>query len=192
MLTSLWTWLALLLLLFPLGPLFGARLKLAPFDRRARPGLRSLFLLLIDPVRAYYGASLFLTQAAPWREWSFADGYGGELVIAAFFGATLAAQTFGRMTPDYVLAPLGFMAGLVIALLNPVAATFSLILAFSAAWAFRAWAASFLVGALAIAGIGFALMSEDRIQTALFGILCAGPALISLMLARQMALPRQG
>lgn len=153
---------AILLLLFPADKLFSAQIELRSFDclvgLRARDRRRSLWWmapLWLDPLRGFLGAWL-LVRALELnvRTWMLTPKIGFAVSIGVLILAALS-QTFTRRDHGVVLAPIGFIAGVVIALVPGFAPVFGVILAMVAMFGFRQFYAFFAVGVVVMPVLGF-------------------------------------
>lgn len=157
----------LLLLLFPADRLLSSTVVLRSFESfrtledspRHRPWWW-VPVLWIDPIRGLVG-TLLVKQALAIvsEEWALVPlaAYWSMTVI---LGLAVLAQIFTRRDRDVLLAPIGFVAGVVAALIPWPVAGIAFPLAFAGLFGFRSFHAFFSVGLAAIAIIGFALRAK--------------------------------
>lgn len=170
---------AIFLLLFPADRLLSSLVELRSFDcfnsldnsPRHRPWWW-VPALWLDPVRGFGGTWLLMRALEmDVRFWSQLpkDGYG---VLLAIVVAGVGIQIFTRRGGGGVLlAPIGFVAGVVVALTPPVLAAPVLIAGVLGVFGFRQFQAFFWCGALALPLLGLA------IGTAAFWVVPAAAAL---------------
>lgn len=153
-----------LLLLFPADRLLSSRVELRSFDcfhtlgrnARARPWWW-VPALWLDPVRAFVGACL-LQRALELRGvfWTATPKPEYALCVAVL-AVGVAVQTFTRRDRGVLLAPLGFVTGLLAALTPWPVALIGAGAALLGLFAFRQFHAYFAFGLFAVAALGVVL-----------------------------------
>lgn len=159
---------ATLLLLFPADRLLSSLVELRSFDcfnsldnsPRHRPWWW-VPVLWLDPVRSFAGTWLLIRALdLDVRFWSQLSK-GGYGLLLAIVGASLVSQVFTRRGGDRVLlAPVGFVAGIILALTSWPLASLALAAAGVGLFAFRQFHAFFACGALSLPLLGVALGAE--------------------------------
>lgn len=155
---------AVLLLLYPADRLLSSAVQLRSCDdfqnldrgARHRPWWW-LPLLWIDPFRGFLGAWLLRRALAlETNDWSqiARSPYG---LLLAIVGLAVLCQTFTRREEHVLLAPVGFVAGVVTALLPWPVAAIGLAMGATGLFGFREFHAFFAVALAAVGVIGFAL-----------------------------------
>lgn len=191
-----WSLLAIgaLLLVFPADKLMGSTVSLRTFDSfqnlEDRPGGRPWWwvpILWLDPLRAFAG--LWLVKAAPGVSLAWLHGHNVAywgLVLGLALAVTL--QSLTRREPDVQLAPIGFVGGIVAALLPWPAAVLSLVLAIAALFALRSYFAFFVTGLIAVPILGVVLKAD--MPSLIPAILVLGlPVLLCLTRGATMEIP---
>lgn len=188
---------AVLLLCFPLDGLLRGEVRFGQVDqmflrgRKRRLSVWNTAMLAIDPLRAAGGAYLLiagLRQVDPIGGGLMAEATMPLLMGAILFVA-LIAQLVTRRDPEYLLAPVGFSAGLIVQLMSPSVAAIALLAGFVALAGVRAWSAYFLVAAVACAGGGFALMELDRVTPLVLGSVLVLPGIAGMLTGRHLMMP---
>lgn len=182
---------AIVLLLFPADRLLSSRVGLRSFDcfnslrdsPRHRPWWWVLALWL-DPMRSAAGVWLLIRSLELeedfWRPMP-KDGYS---LFAAIVALSVVGQLYTRRGDRGVMiAPVGFVAGLVLGLTPWTIALPTLVAAGLGLFAFRQFTAFFWCGALALPPLGFALEAK-----AFWTV----PAAVALLLPAVAALLREG
>lgn len=185
----------LLLLLFPADRLLSSVVRLRSFERfhslhnsrRHRPWWW-VPVLWIDPVRAFGGG--FLLKFALGLDsvyWSQTE-VPAYCVLLGLLSVAIWCQTYTRRDENVMLAPIGFVIGLIAALTTWQVALGGLLIGFTGLFAFRQFSAFFIMGLGAVALVGFALGQELTWlipAVAAFGL----PLAINLFSGRTMELP---
>lgn len=154
-----------LLLLFPADRLLSSLVELRSFDcfqsLENSPRYRPWWwvpLLWIDPVRSFLGTILILqslTLAS--SAWAVAPKAAYALALA-ILAAGILIQTFTRRGDrDVLLAPMGYVAGVVAALAPLPVAAIGIVTAALGLFALRQFYAYFVFGLAAVALLGFVL-----------------------------------
>lgn len=144
--------------------------------------------LLVDVPRAFAGGWLLRNA---WTIEPPLEGIGRHLPLAvsvAFMGLALLVQMHTSRKAGVVLAPVGFSAGLVFALLPLWVAALVVVLAVVSLIGFRGWSAYFLSGALGAGALGFMALRFDAWMIAAV-LLMMEPLLVSLLADRELVLP---
>lgn len=158
---------AVLLLLFPADRLLARTVELRSFNcfntlensPRFRPWwwVPSLWL---DPFRGFLGTLLLQHGCGLGStDWAAAPKPAYALFVAILVVGVLS-QTYTRRSPGVLLAPLGFVAGVVAALLPWPVALLGLATATMGLFAFRQFPAFFACGLAVIPALGFGLGAE--------------------------------
>ena len=187
---------AMLLLGVPLDVLLRGEVRFGQVDqmlqrgRKQRLGAWNVLVLALDPVRAGLGAWLLAAGAVAAVEVGNVEAIWVE---AAMVGAGalvgLAAQLHTRRDSEYLLAPVGFAAGLVAVLVSPAVAGIALLAAFGALAGMRSWEA-FFFGAAASCVVGGFLLGEDALAIPLMvGAALLLPAVAGMLVGRQLMMP---
>lgn len=185
----------LLLLLFPADRLLSSAIELRSFAFFQRlensPGHQRWWwvpLLWLDPVRGFAGAWLL---TAPLREtptfWAALPKPAYALVVAVL-AASVLCQLPTRRDRTALLAPVGFVAGIVAALVPWTVSFLGLTLATTAMLGFRQFHAFFTVGLFTVCGLGFAFQAEVPWLMPAVGVL-ALPIMASVATERSLELP---
>ncbi len=159
-------------------------------ERRGRTGRRWWLQpsLLVDVPRAFAGG--WLVRNA-WTIEPPLEGIGRHLPLAisvAVMGLALLVQMRTSRKAGVVLAPVGFSAGLVFAVLPVWVAALVVVLAVVSLVGFRGWSAYFLSGALGAGALGFMALRLDAWMVAAV-VLMLEPLLVSLLVGRELVLP---
>jgi hypothetical protein len=154
-----------LLLLFPADRLLSPRVELRSFDcfqslensPRFRPWWW-VWALWLDPLRGFFGAyALQHALTISSTDWEFVPKAGYALLVA-LLAVAVVTQTFTRRGDRGVLlAPIGFVAGVVAALMPWLVAAIGIVTALVGLFAFRQFPAYFVFGVGAVAVLGFTL-----------------------------------
>ena len=157
-----------LLLLFPADRLLSSRIELRSFgcfqSLENSPRYRPWWwvpVLWVDPIRALLGA--FLLQHALELETMTPDftGQAGYGLLLGTLALAVMCQTFtSRGNPAVLLAPMGFVSGLVAALTPWPVALIAIVTAVLGLFAFRQFHAFFGTGFAAVALLGFVLKAD--------------------------------
>lgn len=144
--------------------------------------------LWLDPLRAFAGGWLLrnawlLDSPLPgiWKHFPLA----ATLLVLAL---ALGAQMHTRSETHTLMAPVGYCAGLVFALLPPQVAVLVVALAGVCLMAFRGWWAFFFFGAAAAAGFGYMILRTNLWMVGTVALLME-PVLLSLLFKRVLTLP---
>lgn len=185
----------LLLLLFPADRLLSSVIELRSFAFFHRlensPGHQRWWrvpLLWLDPLRGFAGAWLL---TAPLREtptsWA-ALPKPAYALVAAMLAASVVCQLPTRRDRTALLAPVGFVAGMVVALVPWTVSLLGLTLATTAMLGFRQYHAFFTVGLFTVCGLGFAFRAEVPWLIPAVVVL-ALPIMASVATGRSLELP---
>jgi hypothetical protein len=185
----------LLLLLFPADRLLSSAVRLRSFDcfqslhnsARHRPWWW-VPALWLDPVRALIGGLLlkqaFGLDSVYWSQ----TAVPAYTVLLGILSVAIWCQTYTRRDENVMLAPIGFVIGLIAAMTSWQVALGGMLIGFTGLFAFRQFPAFFLMGLGAVALIGFAFGEELTWlipAVAAFGL----PLGINLFSGRTMELP---
>jgi hypothetical protein len=186
----------LLLLWFPADRLLSRAVQLRSFDcfqslersRRHRPWWW-VPVLWLDPGRGFLGSWLlmraFALEEAPGFSFVPVLPYGmavGVLILAVLI------QTFSRREEGVLLAPIGFVVGLVLAITSWPVAAVGLTMGLVGLFAFREFHAFFAVSLVAVAVLGFAFEVPPMWLLPAIGAL-ALPVAAGVMTGRTLELP---
>jgi len=186
---------AVLLLLFPADRLLSANVQLRTFESfrslenspRHRPWWW-VPALWLDPVRGFAG-TLLLKAAfalAP-AEWTLRQAPTYWLLVG-LLGAAVLCQSFTGRDHEVLLAPIGFVAGIVAALMPLPVAVIGLATAMMSLFAFRRFHAFFTVGLAMIALLG-ALFDTHFMWLAPAGLVLIVPLALGAIAGRTLELP---
>jgi hypothetical protein len=185
---------ALLLLFYPLDHALRGRVRLRAYEdvRNDRPDAADAWWrqpwTWVDPIRACVGGWLLRTA---WTIEPPVDGFWlhlplmGTLVVLAL---ALGVQMHTRRVDSVLLAPMGYSAGLVFALLPPQVAVLVVVLAFVCLMAFRGWWAFFFFGAAGAGAFGYLIL---RVNLWMAGtvVLMMMPLMLGMLVRRELLLP---
>ncbi len=185
---------ALLVLFYPLDSRLGLRARLHNYESLLAAGFateggwKRQSWLWADPLRAFAGAWLLRNAWAvePPLPWIWLQGplIGTVLVLAVAVGV----QTHTRRVDGVLLAPVGYIAGIVFGLLPPEVAVLVLALGGVCLMAFRRWWVFFLCGAIGAGAFGYLILGVD-LWVAAGVVLMIEPVAVSLLLRRELLLP---
>lgn len=187
---------AVLLLLFPADRLMSSAIELRSFDcfqsLENSPRFRPWWwvpVLWLDPIRAFAGTWLLLEGLAlktgPWDP----VPVGPYVLVLAVLIAGGAWQTFTRRGDRGVLlAPVGYVAGVVCALTPWSVSLLAIVSAALGLFAFRKFHAFFAFGSGAVALLGFALGAELAWIAPAVGVF-ALPIVAGLVTASTLEIP---
>ncbi|MCF3649259.1 hypothetical protein [Synoicihabitans lomoniglobus] len=184
-----------LLLLIPANSFLSTVVQLRTFDsfnnldsrRHHRPWwwVPSLWL---DPARGYLGAllvkiSLTLTSDL----WAYVPKPDYALLMVVL-GLGIISQLYTRREEHVLLAPIGFVAGMLFALLTWPVALVGLIAGVTGLFAFRSFAAFFVTALVGVAGLGL-LLGERPLWLVPAVVVCGLPIIASLITGSTLELP---
>lgn len=185
---------ALLLLFYPLDHLLPGRIRLRSYEsiRNDPLGARDAWWrqpwIWINPLRSCAGGWLLhnawtIEPPLPgfWRHLPF---FGTLLVLALAMGV----QMHTRRADDVLLAPVGYSAGIVFALLPPEIAVLVIMLAGACLMAFRSWSAFFFCGAVGALAFGYLILRWNFWMLATV-VLMIEPVVLSLLAKRELLFP---
>jgi len=181
---------ALLIWFFPLWIFHAKNARLGSFDQRAWPRGRNLVLGLFDLARAWVGGDLLVRSIGAFPDFGFGSSWDGAMGLAVVFGVALAVHAFAWCNEDYLFAPVGFVFGSLVALIEPQVLIIGLPLGIGAALAIRAWSAGFIGAGVGLAGVGLALADDWR-RSLLVGVVLTLPVLLSVLAGRHLGAPRK-
>jgi hypothetical protein len=144
--------------------------------------------LWLDPVRSWFGVTLLLQSI------DFGPGAWSQVPVAAYvvvlvvLAVALAIQTYTKRDPEKLLAPVGYAAGMLVALLPWEVSLLGIVTGVVALIAFRAFHAFFTVALLAIGLLGLILESRVHWLLPAMGAMVV-PALVTFFTARTLELP---
>jgi hypothetical protein len=185
----------LLLTIFPADRLLSQWVRLRSFDcfhtLERSPEHRPWWwvpALWLDPLRGFAGAWLLKASlGAPRADWAALPKDAYALIVAAL-GAGVVSQLFTRRDSEALLAPLGFVVGIVAALTPWAVAALGVAVALIAMCAFRRFHAFFTAGFIALAALGLALRAPGAWLVAAL-IVVALPLAVSAMTGRALEIP---
>lgn len=185
-----WLLIALVLLLLPVGLFLPASVPLAGYERGCKSTGWCLFVLILDPFRAGFGAWCLVRGFGPLVERIGYNSIGEALIIGSVFVVGVLIQTFSRYDEDYVFAPFGYAAGALLFFCGPTIALPAIVLGLGSAAAIRAWTPFFFVAGFFMMIMG-PIAAPDAWQPALaLGLGCMLPPLTAVMAGRHMGFPR--
>jgi hypothetical protein len=155
--------------------------------RRGTPWWRQQWVWM-DPLRAFAGGWLLRNS---WTIEPPLPGLWSHLPLMAtgvVMGLALIAQMHTRRDGESMIAPVGYVAGLLFVVLPPQVAVLVVALAGACLMAFRGWSAFFLCGALGAAGLGFMIL-RFNLWMAVSVVLMLEPLLVSALAQRRLLLP---
>lgn len=165
--------------------------RLGSFDQRAWPTGRNLVLTVIDLVRAAVGSNLMVKGALALPRPAGAPTWLGEVWLAVALSVAVTVQAVSWRDEDHLRAPVAFLLGALLVLVQPVVLVIGLPLAVGAALAVRAWSAGLIGAGVALAGVGMIVESQDWRRTLLLGALINVPVIVCVMMGRHMGAPRK-
>jgi len=123
-------------------------------------------MLWLDPFRGYLGAWLLISALGltP-SSWEMMPKLGLSVLLGVICLSALS-QTLSRRDHGVVLAPIGFVSGVVVAIVPGVAPFICLAIALLAMFGFRQFYAFFAIGVIALPLLGFVFASS-------FGLIAA-------------------
>ena len=195
--TIQWSLLApgLLLLLFPADRLLSSATRLRPLESFRTlddsPRFRPWWwvpVLWLDPLRGLLGTALliraFTLAGVPWAVVPKLE-YG---LVLGVLGMALVAQTLTRRGDEALLAPMGFAAGVVVALTPWPVALISVAMSAAGMLAFRQFHLFFSTAAVMVVVLGFALKGSAMWYLPAAGGLVV-PLLLVAMTGKTLELP---
>lgn len=185
---------ALALLFFPMETWIRGEFRMRDYEsvrNDKSKGRRSWWRqpeIQLDPLRAFAGAWLIKHS---WSIDPLVTGVWSLLPIVATCAICAMAtivQMHSRQYDDAFFAPIGFVAGVICALLPPQVAV--LVVASSIAYmmAFRGWASFFVCGAATTAIFGYMILKRDFWMIGSVGVM-ATPLILSFFTGRRLFLP---
>ncbi len=186
------------LLLFPADRLLSAQVRLRTFESFRNLSTEATFrpwwwvpALWLDPLRGFAGVWLLQRALALGSaEWNLVPkpAYGLLLGLVLLSGY---AQTFTKRDDEVMLAPVGFVAGVIVAFLPGLVATLALVMAAIGLFAFRGFHAFFSGGLVAVTVIGLGLGAPFWWVAPAAGV-CALPILGGVLSRRTLEIPTRG
>jgi len=186
---------AMLLLLFPADRLLSAKVQLRSFESfrsledspRHRPWWW-VPALWLDPIRGFVGALLlkraFALVSAHWT----LEQKPTYWLLVGLLGFAVLCQSFTRRDREVLLAPMGFVAGIVIALMPPAVALIGFAAAVLSLFAFHRFHAFFAVGLAMVALLGI-LFGTQFMWIAPAAVVLAVPLALGAITGRSLELP---
>lgn len=185
----------LFLLLFPADRLLSRVVELRSFESfrsledspRQRPWWW-VPLLWLDPLRAWAGAICLRTAlVAPAYDWAATDKAPYFIMVAAL-GVAVACQMYNRRDQESLLAPIGFVAGLVAALAPWYVGVVSVAVAGIGIFGFRSFQAFFPMGFAIVCFLGAVLERSTPWLIPAAAVL-AVPIVVGFFSGRSLDLP---
>ena len=178
---------ALLCWFFPLWIFRAPKSRIGNFEQRRWPEGRNLFLLFFDVARAAVGGAMALRalQSSSGLAWPEVIGLGVAAAVA------FCLQSLVWSDEDYLMAPVAFALGAVVALANPWVLLLALPAAIGGAMAFRGWSGGLLAGGVVLAGAGLLVPAQDWRITGFLGMACVAPVLLSVFMGRHLGAIRR-
>ena len=186
---------AVLLLLFPADRLLSANVQLRTFESfrslenspRHRPWWW-VTALWLDPIRGFVGTLLLKTAFALTQgKWTLRQEPTYWLLVG-ILGTAVLCQSYTRRDHEVLLAPMGFVGGIVLALIPLAVAVIGLATAVMSLFAFRRFHAFFTVG-LAMIGLLGALLDTHFMWLAPAGLVLIVPLALGAIAGRTLELP---
>lgn len=185
----------LLLMMFPADRLLSRVVRLRSFDcfqsLENSPRFRPWWwvpALWLDPLRGFFGTyCLKRSLALPDDRWSDIPMPAYAVFIGILCLGVLS-QMFTRRVNDAVLAPIGFVAGIVLALTPWAVGAIGAVMALTGMFAFRRFHAFFSIGCAVIAFLGFVLGAGIRWLVPALVVL-ALPLAVSAFSGRGLEIP---
>lgn len=144
-------------------------------------------IFLADAWRAMLGTWALYEGAMHWPFLVQIHPYLPIGVIVVVLLVTTGVQMITHRDKEYVLAPIGYVAGTLYILATPVVALLSLALGFATLTAARHWGAFFVGAGLSCAGLGAFLAEGNRLFSVGAGLVLFMPGIISLLSRRSLA-----
>jgi hypothetical protein len=185
----------LVLLFYPLDKLLPPQVGLRLYEQLTRHKGRELTkawwwmpMVWLSPLRAWLGVECLRNSVHMMPGMPHAYARVPLLMVMAILLIAVGVQMHTRRHEDKFLAPMGYLSGLLFALLPLPIALLATVLATASMIAFRTWTVFFLFGALGAAAFGY-LMLQSNLWVAGATLLMLEPPLISLVLGRTLVLP---
>ncbi len=162
--------------------------RLADKNRRHRRWWKSP-AVWIDPIRGYVAVIMLAKALLPVAH---ATGLAANLPLIlklTILSIGVTIQTRGSREKSQLVAPAGYLTGLLLAWLIPGVSIPCVILGASSAIAFRRWEAGFIVGSIATLTIGYFFMGGMKIELAWVAGIYMWPVVLAWFLNRKLVLP---
>lgn len=177
---------ALILLFAPLWALRHKGARLGNFDQRSWPVGRNAALVFADTARASVGAWLLARGLAEAPAWPLRIVWMDDIWLAIGVAVAACVQAFSWRNEDYLMAPVAFWLGGVVALVQPLVLVIALPLGVGGALAFRAWTGFFVGIGVGVAGVGLVVESQDWRRALLLGAASVVFVLIAPLAGRHL------
>lgn len=186
--------------LIPPLRLINSECRYLPFDelwtrvlRRLPDGQKrrrwwKLPLVWIDPVRGYVVGNMLAQSFEPARRASFIQAQLPVLALLAAVMLVLMVQTKGRPFERESLSPASFLAGMMLAMMDPVISVGAIVLGGSTMIALNRYAYGYLAAAMVTAGVGFAFMGANP-KLGVYVLMVSAPAWISWLRGTMLVMP---
>jgi hypothetical protein len=179
------------LLFVPVWRLRAPDSRLAAFDQREWPTGRNLLLVLLDVGRAAGGAWVLSLGLPELPHFIHHSEWVWQAVLGILVGLGLGVQTLVWYDEDHVQAPLAFLVGVALVLINPVVLLLAGPLAIGVSLALRAWSGIFLTATLGTILIGWLLDMQSWSRVVFVGAVMIIPMVFSVLAGRHMGWPRK-
>jgi hypothetical protein len=186
---------AMLLLLFPADRLLSTKVQLRTFESfrslENSPRFRPWWwvpALWLDPIRGFAGALLLKwALAIVSARWTLEQKPAYWLLVG-LLGFAVLCQSFTRRDREALLAPMGFVAGIVLALMPPAVALIGFATAVLSVFAFHRFHAFFTAGLAMVALLGV-LLDTHFMWLAPAVVVLAVPLALGAITGRSLELP---
>ena len=165
--------------------------RLAGFDQREWPTGRNLILVLLDFLRAMGGAWALDAGLAGLPHFAHHSEWVWQLVLALLTGLGLVVASLVWRDEDHLQAPLPFLAGAMVVLIDPTVLLLVAPLSIGVALALRAWSGLFLTATVGMILIGWLLNAQSWSRVIFSGAVIIFPVVLSVLMGRHMGWPRK-
>jgi hypothetical protein len=165
--------------------------RLSGFDQREWPVGRNLFLVVLDLLRAMGGAWSLANGLPELPHFAHHSEWVWQLVLALMVGLGLVISSLVWHDEDHVQAPLPFLAGTMLVLIDSTVLLLVAPLAIGVALALRAWSGVFFTSMIGMMLIGWLLNAQSWSRVIFTGAVIIFPVVLSILMGRHMGWPRK-